>query len=281
MKTFEKIADLQSNLRIRLEAKARIGFVPTMGTLHQGHLSLIEIARQQSDVVVASIFVNPLQFNDKKDFQKYPRQLENDLQLLKNVNCDIVFIPDVSEMYPKPPEEFYDFGQLERVMEGAFRPGHFNGVAIVVKKLFDIVKPQLAFFGEKDFQQLLIIKELILKEKMPIKIVGCPIIRENDGLAMSSRNLRLSIQNREQAPLLYQLLIQAKMMLLKGASIEETKSFVDEKIKQNINFKLEYFEIANATTLTPVNVISQTSNIRAFIAAFLGEIRLIDNIEIV
>ncbi len=183
-----------------------IGFVPTMGALHEGHLSLVRQAKRESEIVVVSIFVNPIQFNNSDDLQKYPRDLDRDLDLLKEVGCDIVFAPSEAEMYPENPTESYAFGDLETVMEGAFRPGHFNGVAIVVKRLFDLIKPTAAYFGEKDFQQLAIIRALTEKENLSVEIVGCPIIREKDGLAMSSRNVRLSAEDRRIAPQIYKTL---------------------------------------------------------------------------
>ena len=186
-----------------------------MGALHQGHLSLLQNSKKDNKTTVVSIFVNPIQFNDKNDFDKYPRLLDNDLKLLENYNCDVVFAPSVGEIYPEPPVESYDFGYLDKILEGAFRPGHFNGVAIVVNRLFQIVKPDRAYFGKKDYQQYIIIKELVKQQKLPIEIIAVPIVREPSGLAMSSRNLRLNKDELQVAPEIYKALLLAKNLLTK------------------------------------------------------------------
>ncbi len=256
-----------------------IGFVPTMGALHEGHLSLVKQARLENDVVVVSIFVNPIQFNNPDDLLKYPRTLEKDLNMLAAAGCDVVFNPSVSEMYPEKVEKTYDFGELANVMEGAFRPGHFNGVAIVVQKLFEITLPHKAYFGEKDFQQLQIIKALVKIEKLDLEIVPCPISRENDGLARSSRNERLTPAMRTAAPYIHMVLEEARS-LSTAHSASQIISFVKAKFSDHPLLKLEYFSIANSETLQPVSGTILPGDY-GFIAVFAGEIRLIDNIRLI
>jgi pantoate--beta-alanine ligase len=258
------------------QSGALAGFVPTMGALHTGHLELVKRARAENDIVTCSIFVNPKQFNNPEDLKKYPRTVDEDLEKLKQEGCDMVFVPSVEEMYPDEPEEKYDFGRLERVMEGKFRPGHFRGVAIVVKRLFDIMVPDRAYFGEKDFQQLLIIKKLVEKEKLPVEIVPCPIVREPDGLAMSSRNMRLSSEARKQAPYIFQTLHDAAAKIPATPPIELTR-FVEERFRENEYFELEYFEIVTMDDLSTVEKWSVSPDIIACIAVYLEGIRLIDN----
>lgn len=256
-----------------------IGFVPTMGALHPGHISLVERARRENDIVICSIFVNPIQFNNPEDLKKYPRTIENDLEMLKAAGCDAVFVPTVEEMYPEEINKFYDFGKLADVMEGAFRPGHFNGVAIVVKKLFDIALPHRAYFGEKDFQQLQIIKALVEIENLDIEIVPCAISREDDGVARSSRNERLTPEMRAASPFIYQTLKEAKRMAT-NHSAEEIKAFVEENFKRHALLKLEYFSIGSGTDLQPVSGKISEGDM-GFIAVFAGDIRLIDNIRLI
>ncbi len=262
-----------------LEARSKgekIGFVPTMGALHKGHLSLVEFSTQQNDITIVSIFVNPIQFNSSEDLQKYPRNLDKDLELLQSQHCDVVFAPSVEEMYPKPPTEIYSFGPLEEVMEGYYRPGHFNGVATVVCRFFDILHPHRAYFGEKDYQQMIIIRKMTEQLQLPIEIIGCPIVREIDGLAMSSRNLRLSEFERAQASFIYQNLVFARDHA--GIiPVEDLKNEIIQRFQKHPAFRLEYFEIADATTLQPIKDWDEAKSIRAFIAAYLGEVRLIDN----
>ncbi|PID95528.1 MAG: pantoate--beta-alanine ligase [Bacteroidetes bacterium] len=253
-----------------------IGFVPTMGALHNGHLSLVEQAGKNNDIVAVSIFVNPLQFNNKEDLEKYPRNVNEDIEKLKKKGVDIVFMPSVEEMYPEKVEKSYDFGSLERVMEGAFRPGHFNGVAIVVERLFNIIQPDNAYFGEKDFQQLAIIKRLVEIEQMDLKIIGCPIIREESGLAMSSRNERLTKQERAEATIIFRTLSEAAQMK-KTHSLGEVEAYV-KKCFDESSLRLEYFSLVDADTLLPIKAWTDSKNIRGFIAAFSGHVRLIDNI---
>jgi len=270
--TREAIAELKKN-------NLKIGFVPTMGALHEGHISLILSAKEENDVVACSIFVNPIQFNNPEDLKKYPQTLDRDLEMLEEAGCHLVFAPNAQEMYPEPVKETFNFGSLETVMEGQFRPGHFNGVAVVVKKLFEIIEPDRAYFGEKDFQQLAIIQRLVINFKLPVQIVPCPIIREPDGLAMSSRNRRLTNEDRELAPLIYRILGEAKKRA-KELTPEELKSWVIEKFNQFDKFDLEYFDIVDMATLQAVKDWSESQHPIACIAVWLGKIRLIDNIVI-
>ena len=269
-----------------------IGFVPTMGALHQGHISLIIAAKSECDVVVCSIFVNPTQFNDLNDLANYPRTLDVDNQLLEKAGCDLVFVPEISEMYSAEELELkrqkvkdkswtqgktVDFGALEKVMEGAHRPGHFNGVAQVVSKLFRIVEPDKAYFGQKDFQQLAIIRSMVKQLGMPIRIISCPIMREPNGLAMSSRNERLTKEERESASLISKTLFKVKE-LYKSKTIAELKAFAQSEIRSEPQMELEYVEIADAETLQPINDVKQSKSAVVCIALKLGAVRLIDNV---
>ncbi len=279
MEIFNTIIETQSYLQILKKSNKSIGFVPTMGALHQGHLALVRQAKAENKVVVVSIFVNPIQFNNKEDLLKYPRTFETDAAMLKAIGCDVIFYPDEAQMYPEPDTTVYDFGQLDKVMEGKFRAGHFNGVAIVVKKLLDIVQPNKAYFGEKDYQQLQIIKALVKQKNIKVEIVSCAIVRENDGLAMSSRNMRLTPEERKAAPFIYQTLLQAKE---KSSQINPTEltQWVIKQIKTNSLFTLEYFEIADASTLLPISNWKDCEHAIGCIAVFLGNVRLIDNIKL-
>lgn len=269
-----------------------IGFVPTMGALHKGHISLIDKAKADCDVVVASIFVNPTQFNDLSDLKNYPRTFEADCQMLESAGCDVLFAPEVAEMYSQEELErkrqriedkewtkgkTVDFGLLEKVMEGAHRPGHFNGVAQVVSKLFRIVEPDKAYFGQKDFQQLAIIKSMVKQLAMPIEIIACPIMRETNGLAMSSRNERLSPEQRKIASLVSKTLFEIKE-LKTSRTVDELKNIAIQHIGTEPQFELEYFEIADTTTLQPIHSFNPNQHPAAFIAVKLGPVRLIDNI---
>jgi pantoate--beta-alanine ligase len=254
----------------------KLGFVPTMGALHQGHLELVKQAVKENDVVVCSIFVNPIQFNNPDDLKKYPRTFEKDSALLNEEGCDVIFYPSVEEMYPEPVSTVYNFGNLENVMEGKFRPGHFNGVAVVVKKLFDFVLPHCAYFGEKDFQQLAVIKALVKMERMNVEIVPCPIVREDDGLAMSSRNVRLSDEQRKHAPRIYETLVKARNMF-PVSSVAEVKQEVVNAIKKEPFMELEYFEISDTETLEPVSENKPGKAVIGCIAVHMGDVRLIDN----
>ena len=279
MEIFKTVSEIETKIQNLKKDNKKIGFVPTMGALHTGHLSLIECSKKQTDVTVVSIFVNPTQFNDPKDLAKYPRTVDEDIEKLETVKADILFLPDVQEIYPEPDTRVFDFGNLDKVMEGKYRKGHFNGVAQVVSKLFDIVLPNKAFFGLKDFQQYVIIKELVHKY-MPqtgIEIIGCPIIREKDGLAMSSRNMLLSAEQRNNAALISQTLFKAKD-LAKKLQVDEVKKFVIETINENPFLEVEYFEIVDDTFLQTINSWSEKKSKVGCIAVYCGEIRLIDNI---
>jgi pantoate--beta-alanine ligase len=280
MDIFQDVAGLGETLTSYKRSGKRIGFVPTMGALHEGHLSLIYESRKRADITVCSIFVNPLQFNNSEDFEKYPIVLNHDISLLESASCDLLFQPSVKEMYPEKVDSFYDFGFIERVMEGAFRPGHFTGVGIVVKRLFDIVQPDLAFFGEKDFQQLLVIKKLVEIHQLNIEIVPCPIVRESDGLAMSSRNVRLSPAARALAPQINQVL---KMSVAKRVEMdpETLIAWTMSALSSISGFQPEYFELSDAHTLQPIRVWKSGQEVIACAAVFLGEIRLIDNIRFI
>jgi len=254
-----------------------IGFVPTMGALHPGHISLIERAKLENNLVGCSIFVNPIQFNNKEDLEKYPRNFEDDSMKLVNAGCDFVFHPETDEMYPEPANEQYDFGRLDKVMEGAHRPGHFNGVAIVVRKLFEIVEPEKAYFGMKDYQQLRIIQTLTENLKLPIEIIPCPTVRENDGLAMSSRNVRLSRDERKIAPQIYQILKEVKKRKT-NHGVKELEEWAISQFSEIEGFRMEYFEIVDSKTLLPIKNWSDTRCAIACTAVFLGGVRLIDNL---
>lgn len=278
MRIFTTINEIKTFLN-DLPTNISIGFVPTMGALHKGHISLISESKKKCDLTIVSIFVNPTQFNNPNDLKKYPRTFETDKIKLENAETDILFFPNEKEMYPEKDIRIFDFGLLDKLMEGAFRPGHFNGVAQIVSKLFDIIKPQKAFFGLKDFQQLAIIKELVNKymTKSNIEIVACEIIREECGLAMSSRNELLTKEEKENAQnIIIILKNSAKNSLNK--SIEQIKKEVIESINKNEYLKVEYFEIVDDTKLTSLSNFDETKNAIGCIAVFCGKVRLIDNI---
>ncbi len=280
MKTFSSIKEAISYLEQQKIAGKSIGFVPTMGALHEGHLALMRRSKKENGLLVVSIFVNPVQFNNADDLKKYPRTPEEDTKKLESVHCDVLFAPDAKEMYPETVTKQYDFGQLDKVMEGAFRPGHFNGVAVVVEKLLDIIRPHRAYFGEKDFQQLAIIKKLVEMEKIPVEIVPCPIVREPDGLAMSSRNRLLSSEERKIAPFIYQTLQEAKRR--RGHICANLlRQMIINIFESNRHFKLEYFDIVDDKTLRPVNAWNDKVGTVACVAVWLGSVRLIDNIRII
>jgi len=274
---FTTVSALQDFLISKKNQQESIGFVPTMGALHEGHLSLVKKSMAQNDITVVSVFVNPLQFNNPDDLKKYPKVLEKDVEKLQSVGCDVLFAPDYSDVYPEQISESYDFGYLSRVMEGAHRPGHFNGVAIVVKRLFDIVMPQRAYFGEKDYQQLLIVKELVKRHNLPIEIVPVEIVREPHGLAMSSRNELLSPKAREEAGLIFKVLTEVKQWH-ESLSVSEIKEYVKKQFDKNPKFSLEYFEIANSKTLQIISDSETGDEMRAFIVVHVENVRLIDNI---
>lgn len=280
MKIFYKKSELKKHLSELQNDKKSIGFVPTMGALHKGHLSLIEKANKKTKITVVSIFVNPTQFDNQEDLEKYPKTLQNDIKLLESVDCDVLYAPSADDVYDgniKPTD--FDFDGLEHQMEGKFRDGHFDGVGTVVKTLFEIVEPTMAFFGEKDFQQLQIIKKMVEKHQIPITIQGCKIFREDDGLAMSSRNVRLSEEHRKEAPFIYKTLKKAKKKF-KENSPKEVTAWVEKKFKKNELLKLEYFTIADEATLLTSGKKEKGKKYRGFIAVYAGKIRLIDNISL-
>lgn len=254
-----------------------IGFVPTMGALHNGHLSLVKECKKNSDVTVVSIFVNPTQFNDLEDLKRYPRTLDKDIELLKSVDCDLVFAPSVEEIYPEPDTRKFDFGYIESVMEGAKRPGHFNGVGQVVSRLFDIVQPDKAFFGMKDFQQVAIIKNMVKQLNYNIQIVPCPIIREESGLALSSRNTLLDEDHKKNAPHIYATLKKARN-LASEMSVSDLKKWITDEINSNPYLETEYVEIVDDTTLKVTENWKEEGIKVACVAVYAGKIRLIDNI---
>ena len=277
MNIYHTITETQSFVNECRKNKLRIGFVPTMGALHQGHLSLAAKAKAENDILIASIFVNPIQFNNKEDLQKYPRTFEKDAEMLQSIGCDVIFAPSETEMYPEPDTSFFDFGMLDKVMEGKFRPGHFNGVAVVVKKLFEIVMPDNAYFGEKDYQQLQIIRVMVKQKNLAVKIIPCPIVRETDGLAMSSRNMRLTKEERTIAPFIYQTLSEAKEKATQLSPTELTIRVLNQIQTQKM-MKAEYFEIVDTTTLLPITNWNDCEHAIGCIAVFLGSVRLIDNV---
>jgi pantoate--beta-alanine ligase len=280
MKIFLTIKEIQNELQQHRKEGKQIGFVPTMGALHEGHLQLTRQSVNENAITVCSIFVNPTQFNNPVDLAKYPRTEETDIRMLEENNCSIVFIPSVDEMYPEKTLLEINFGCMETVMEGAFRPGHFKGVATVVKKLFDIVQPDVAYFGEKDFQQLAIIRNLVKQLNLKIKITGCRTVREKDGLAMSSRNIHLTEEERASAPVIYQSLLSAKADHQKGLSLETIKKKVINEIEKTKLFKVQYFEIVNAETLEPARQPADRNSVQACIAVLTSKTRLIDNIAL-
>ena len=287
MNTFSTIAELTAAIADAKSAKKSIGLVPTMGALHEGHLSLVERARKENDIVAVSVFVNPIQFNNKEDLEKYPRTVENDLALLEKAGADIAFTPSVEEMYPEPVTTVYHFGQIEEVMEGPRRPGHFSGVAVVVRRLFELTQPDRAYFGEKDFQQIAIIRDLLRQMNSNIELVPCPIVRADDGLALSSRNMRLSKEAREVAPTIYETLQQAVEMS-EYEDVEDVKLWVLDTLASfhevndlpdGLRFEPEYFEIVNDTTLQPIEKWDDAQGSVGCIAVWLDGVRLIDMVR--
>ncbi|MBN2237454.1 MAG: pantoate--beta-alanine ligase [Bacteroidales bacterium] len=278
MLVFEKKVDLREYLDGEKSKGKTIGFVPTMGALHAGHIALIQKSIAVCDVTIASIFVNPIQFNNPEDLEKYPRTFEADRAMLANAGCDAVFYPSVEEMYPaNEKSESFDFGPLEQVMEGAFRPGHFNGVAVVVKKLFDLVQPDKAIFGKKDFQQLAVIRSLVKKMNSSIEIIGLDTVREKDGLAMSSRNKRLSPKERNLAADIYK-----SLQFIKHNKHTKSPQILEKEAGQLLvsDFKVEYIQVVDGTSLQSIAEWSETNYPVVCVAAHLGQVRLIDNLEL-
>lgn len=278
MKIVNSIKELKAYLAEEKRNNKQVGFVPTMGALHDGHLSLVKCCVENNDVCVVSIFVNPTQFNDKHDLETYPRTLEKDCSLLEPVGCDYVFAPSVEEMYPEPDTRVFDFGLVSAVMEGARRPGHFNGVAQIVSKLFYAVEPDNAYFGEKDFQQIAVIRAMVEQLNIPVNIVACPILREEDGLAMSSRNVRLTPEQRQKAPLIARTLKESTTFAPEK-SVQEVIDFVINTINADPVMRVEYYEIVDGYTLRSIQNWSDTTYPIGCITVYCGEVRLIDNMK--
>lgn len=278
MKVIHAIKDLQAELSALKAQGKKVGLVPTMGALHTGHASLVKRSVKENEVTVVSVFVNPTQFNDKNDLLKYPRTLDADCELLEACGASFVFAPSVDEIYPEPDTRQFSYAPLDTVMEGAFRPGHFNGVCQIVSKLFDAVKPHHAYFGEKDFQQLAIIREMVRQMKYDLEIVGCPIVREEDGLALSSRNARLSAAERENALNISQTLFKSRTFAATHL-VSETQKLVEDAIAAAPGLRLEYFEIVDGNTLQRISDWNETSYAVGCITVFCGDVRLIDNIK--
>ena len=278
MNIIHTINELQAFLNKERGAGKTIGFVPTMGALHAGHLSLVRQCKEENDIGVVSIFVNPTQFNDKNDLIAYPRTLEKDRELLIPTGCDYVFAPSETEMYPEPDNRVFNLGRVAEVMEGANRPGHFNGVAQIVSKLFDAVAPDNAYFGEKDFQQIAVIREMTKQLEIRVNIVACPIVREDNGLAMSSRNTRLSPEQRQFAPAIARILKES-ITFASSNTVQEVKIMVINALNNIPHLRVEYFEIIDGDTLQPINDWKETTVPVGCITVFCGDVRLIDNIK--
>lgn len=277
MQVFNEITPLKAFVRAKKQEGKSIGLVPTMGALHAGHLSIIEASKAETDITICTIYVNPTQFNNSNDLQKYPRTLDKDTKSLEKVECDVLFCPSNQEMYETPNLLKFEFGHLDKVMEGRFRPGHFSGVALVVSKLFNIVEPTNAYFGQKDWQQLVIIRQLVEELKFNLSLKAVPIFRESDGLAMSSRNQRLSLVEREQATIFYKALLAAKSSLKSGDSFDKVSNMVRSIVESNDLVTLEYFEIAEGKNLNLVDNVKAAEQPILCIAGFVGDVRLIDN----
>ena len=277
MRIIRSVSQLKNEIEI-LKGKGLVGLVPTMGALHVGHISLVEMCRAENATCVASLFVNPTQFNDKKDLENYPRTEEADCTLLEAAGCDIVFIPSADEMYPTPDTRQFTFSGLEDVMEGPSRPGHFNGVAQVVSKLFYHVNPDKAYFGEKDFQQLAIIRRMTLDLNLPIEIIGCPIKRSENGLALSSRNNLLSKSDLEKSPYIYSVL-KSSLSKIAELAVNEMEKWVINEIEKCPDMKVEYYTISNSTTLKAATSFTEVGGVQGCITVKIGGIRLIDNIK--
>jgi pantoate--beta-alanine ligase len=278
MKIVNSIQKLKRYLAEERQHNKQIGFVPTMGALHNGHLSLVKRCVEENDVCVVSIFVNPTQFNDKNDLATYPRTLDKDSALLEPAGCDYVFAPTETEMYPEPDTRTFDFGTVSAVMEGARRPGHFNGVAQIVSKLFYAVEPDNAYFGEKDFQQIAVIRAMVKQLNIPVKINACPILREDDGLALSSRNVRLTPEQRQKAPLIARTLKESTNFAA-GKSVQETIDYVVNTINADPVMRVEYYEIVDGITMESIKDWSDTEYAVGCITVYCGEVRLIDNVR--
>ena len=279
MLLFKRVIDLQKYLNSLQSKGLQIGFAPTMGALHRGHVWLVDRSRNECEVTVVSIFVNPTQFNNSTDLNKYPRTPEKDIEMLAESGCDVLFMPDASEIYPDgtTPSVKFNFGKLDRVLEGVFRPGHFEGMAQVVHRFLDIVKPDKLYMGQKDFQQAAIVGKMLESMKSKIELVSCPISREDGGLAMSSRNVRLLAEDRPKATLIHQVLLEA-MDMVGEHNPSEIQKLALTKLKTEPHFKVEYFEIIDGRTLLPIQLFEDTDYAVAVAAVWVGEVRLIDNI---
>jgi len=278
MEVFTSVQSLRKFLSQQRILNKTIGLIPTMGALHEGHISLLNSSTKENDISVCSIFVNPVQFTNQEDLAKYPRTLEADCALLEKAGCSAVFAPTVLEMYPAPPVLTFNFGTLETVMEGASRPGHFNGVGIVVSRLFNIVQPDRAYFGQKDLQQVSVIRQLIDDLAFPLDLVICPTVREESGLAMSSRNQRLNQNETALASNIYKIISAVKDQLLGGGKIQEIKNSAQSQFSSIPEFTLDYIEIVDIKTLQPITELQSPGSTAICVAAFLGPVRLIDNI---
>lgn len=277
MNIYKSIEDLQAFVEAERAKGLRIAFVPTMGALHAGHLSLVRRALSECDRCIVSVFVNPTQFNDPRDLETYPRTLEADSTLLASVGASALFAPEVSTIYPEEDTRTFDVGAVAEVMEGRYRPGHFNGVMQVVSRLFDIVRPDCAYFGEKDFQQIAVIRAMVRLIGSPVEIIACPIVREADGLALSSRNVRLSAEERREAPQIYRILSESRSWA-KEMSPQQVIERVTEQINAVPHLRVEYFEIVDSDSLQPIASWSDSPAPHGCITVFCGEVRLIDNI---
>lgn len=277
MRVVKTISELKSLISGYKQENKTVGLVPTMGALHAGHKSLVDRARKENDIVVVSVFVNPTQFNNKQDLATYPRTEERDCALLEAAGCDVVFMPAVEEVYPEPDNRQFDLGAVAEVMEGAHRPGHFNGVAQIVSKLFGFVEPDRAYFGEKDFQQIAVIRKMVQLEGFKLQIVACPIKREDDGLALSSRNVRLTVEQRQLAPNIYRVLKES-CNFAKSHTVAETEKFVVDSLNALPQMEVEYYSIVDALTMQPVSDWADADSITGCITVYCGEVRLIDNI---
>src|SRR5258706_4982323 len=280
MEIFTKIEALKAFLKQKRANKQTIGLVPTMGALHAGHLFLVESSRAENQVTVGTVYVNPTQFNNASDLDKYPRSIDSDMELLEKGGCDALFYPDNQEMYAKTSTVKIEFGDLDRVLEGEFRPGHFSGVALVVSKLFNIVRPDIAYFGQKDFQQFKIISRLVEELKFGVQLRCIPTLREHDGLAMSSRNLRLTGAEREKAIILFQSLSQANEAIERGKALSRIKEDIRTKWANEKGVQLDYFEVADRENLILLDSVKDADSSIMPIAGFVGEVRLIDNMMV-
>lgn len=276
MLVLHKITEIEAVIASQKQKGNTIGFVPTMGALHQGHISLINYSKQQTDFTVCSIFVNPTQFNNQSDLKHYPRTPETDIKLLEDAGCDILYMPDVSDVYPENDNRAFDFGYLDTILEGATRPGHFNGVGQVVSILLQGVKPDKAYFGSKDYQQVMVVKSLVKQLNLRVEIIACPILRESDGLAMSSRNARLTAHEREISALIPKWMQEA-IVIVNKKGIDAAKEFIKNQVTTVPEMKLDYYEVCDTETLQSISEVKPNQKVISLIAVFVGNIRLIDN----